>query len=166
QHGEEHLLGRDEARRHRREQPVLDLARPPELGDERERERLHTRDHRGQRQEAREEQVRVAVLRVAEAAEHLPEHEEQEERLQDHLREEGGQLAPGDVEVALEYRQERTAAAPGCGDGRAQRNDRPVRWMNTSSSVGVPSRTSPTATPREASTAAAGATTGAAAPLR
>ena len=72
--------------------------------------------HRRQRDEAGEEQVGVAVLRVAEAAEHLAEDEQQEERLQDHLREERGQLAPGDEEVAVEHREERAGAG-----GRAAR---------------------------------------------
>ena len=90
-------------------------------------------------------------------------------RLQDDLREEGGQLAPRDVEVAVE---DRAKGAPlrrlldrRCRD-RAQRSVRPVRWMKTSSSVGVPSFTSCSARPCSARTAAAGATSSAASPVR
>ena len=40
--------------------------------------------------------------RETEASEHLPEHEEHEKRLQDDLREERWQVAPRDVQVAVE----------------------------------------------------------------
>ena len=68
-----------------------------------------------------EEQVAVAVLGVAEAAQHLPEHEQHEERLQDHLREERGQLAAGDVQVAVQDREEGAAR---CGAGPRRRRSR------------------------------------------
>ena len=109
------------------------------------------------------------MLRVAEAAEHLAEHEEQEQRLQDDLREEDRELAPGDVEVAAEHGQEgaplrRPARAPGAATALIAASC-PVRWMKTSSSVGVPSLTSCSASPCSASTAAAGATSSGASPV-
>src|SRR4051794_12864893 len=165
----EHLLGNDERGRHRREQPVLDLLRPAELGDEREGERLQRRDHGGEREQAGKEQVRVAVFRVVEGAENLPEHEEQEQRLQDHLGEEDVELARGDVKVAVQDGREGTPLRPllECRRGdRAHRSVRPVRWMKTSSSVGLPSLTSWSVSPCSSRTAAAGATLSAASPVK
>ena len=117
-----------------------------------------------QREQAGKEQVRVAVLRIAEGAEHLAEHEEQEERLQDHLGEEDVELAPGHVGIALENSEEDASLA---GDGirrSAHRSALPVRSMKTSSSVGMPSFTSVRDRPRPASAAAAGATSKGASP--
>ncbi len=150
QHGEQNLLRGDEAGGHRREQPILDLARPAELGHERKGKRLHGGDHGGERDEPGEQQVGIAVLGVAEAAEHLAENEEQEERLEDDLGEKGRQLTPGDGKVTMEHCDEgpELARRGDCGHRlHVQRSVLPVRWMKTSSSVGAPSLTSVSARP-------------------
>ena len=105
-------------------------------------------------------------MRVAELAEHLAEHEQQEQRLQDHLGEEDRELPPGDVEVAAEHGEERlplTGYALGAVTALIAASF-PVRWMNTSSSVGVPSSTRSSDEPCSASSAAAGATSSGASP--
>jgi hypothetical protein len=71
------------------------------------------------------------MLGVAEAAEHLPEDEQQEQRLQHDLGEEGRQFAPRDVEIAVKHGEEGTPPARTASCGRlnepAQRSVLPVR---------------------------------------
>src|SRR5262249_34032149 len=120
-----------------------------------------------EREQAGEEQIGIAGRRVAQAAEHLAEHEEEEERLQDDLGEEDRELAPGDGHIAAEHGQEHLTLGRdrlAGGDG-VHGSVLPVRWMKTSSSVGVPSLTSASDEPCSARTAAAGATSRGASPV-
>src|SRR5204862_6146129 len=89
---------------------------------------------------------------------HHDEHEQEEQRRQDQLLEEYRKLPPGDVDFAAQDGAER--------GGLAHRSALPMRWMNTSSSVGAPKLTSLSGSPWRCSTAAAGATSGGASPDR
>ena len=69
------------------------------------------------------EDLLVAGPGVAELGEHLAEHEEQEQRLQDHLGQEDRELPPGDEEVAAEDGQRTVRPGPQWGSW-----SRPHRW--------------------------------------
>ena len=84
----------------RGEQPVLDLVAVGELDDQRERRALEPGEDGGQGHQSGEEDLLVAGAGIAQLGEHLAEHEEQEERLQDDLGQEDGELPSGDEQVA------------------------------------------------------------------
>ncbi len=71
----------------------------------------------------------------------LAENEEEEQRLENHLCKENRELAARDAEVAAEDGPEGAPLRPlfqrGCGE-RFERSVRPVKWMKTSSRLGVP----------------------------
>jgi hypothetical protein len=69
------------------------------------RHRLQRRQERGQRHDARQQQVAVAVAHVVQLAEHLGEHEQHEQRLDRDLHQEHPELAAGHEHVAPQDRQ-------------------------------------------------------------
>ena len=100
------LLERDELERDRREQAVLDLARPAEVRDHRQRNRLHAREREAHREHAREQRGLVRLAHVAHAWQQQPEDDDEEQRLQRRAQQKIRELAPRDVDVAPQEREE------------------------------------------------------------
>src|SRR5690606_36603534 len=84
--------------------------------------------------DARQQDVAAPVADVAQVAQHLAEDEQDEQRLEESLGQEGRQLPPGDYEVASEYGQEGARGGRALVEQGRHRSSRPVRRMKTSSS--------------------------------
>ena len=103
---EDHFFGGDETSGHRCQQPVLDLTVQPNSATSGKASVCMLVITAVSASKPGNSRSSIAVLRVAEATEHLAEDEEQKQRLKDDLRHEGGQLLPGDMQVSMQLSHE------------------------------------------------------------
>ena len=90
----------------RREQAVLDLLRKTELGNHRQRHRLHGRQRKRERQHAGQQRRGVRHLDHPHLRKQEAEHHHQQQRLEHGAQQEEWQFPPGNPHVAPQHREE------------------------------------------------------------
>ena len=106
QRREDDLLHSDQADRQGREQAIIDLARVAQVENQGQRHPLQRRHDDGQPDDTRQQYGGEPGPGETDAGQHLAEDEEEEQRLQQHLQEEGDKFSPRHDQVAAQDCQE------------------------------------------------------------
>ena len=96
------FLTGDERRRHRSEQPVLDLARPTEVLNHRQRDGLHRRQREAHSDDSGQQRRRVAAAHEAHLRQEKPEDDDEQYGLHERANEEVRQLAASDAQISTQ----------------------------------------------------------------
>ncbi len=107
EHAADDLFNRDPLDLDRREQPILDLSRELELGDQRHRHCLDPREQHRESNNAGEKQALVLHRHIARCRQDSAEHENEKHRLKQRLEQQRKEVSPRHAGIAAQQSEKR-----------------------------------------------------------